>query len=117
MLAKRRIDNWRTLPRAVYNGEHDKEKTYSDGVFFNKDEVKTGTRFIHYGRRDRPTHWVVNGIWTITGRGSDRVKARIYTVRTLSDRLEIRCEETGEFRTMSFEYLVYSALWRVAEKE
>jgi hypothetical protein len=108
-----RIEDWQKLPRAPYDGSHDKPPTYSDATFFNKAEVRTGTRFTHYGRRGHPSIWVVNAIWTITGRGRDKVKSRIYTVRTLDDRIEIRCEETGEFRTMSFTYLVYSALWRL----
>lgn len=113
MLAKRRIEDWRRLPRAAYDGSHDRPETYRDDVFFNKAEVRTGTRILHYGRRTHPTTWIVDAIWTITGSGHDRVRSSIYTVRTLDDRIELRCEETGEWRTMSFTYLVYSSLWRL----
>jgi len=116
MLARRRIENWRSLPRAAYDGSHDKPETYRDGIFFNKSDIRTGSRIIHYGRRASKTTWIVNAIWTITGTGHDRVKSSIYDVRTLDDRLDLRCEETGEWRTMAFMYLVYSSLWRLRDE-
>lgn len=108
-----RIRDWQELPRAPYNGEHDKPETYRDGIFFNKADVKVGTKFTHYGRRNSPTTWIVHSIWTITGSGRDRVKSRVFNVRTLADFLEIRCEETGEYRTINFTYVCYSAIWRM----
>lgn len=110
-----RIRDWQELPRAPYNGEHDKTQRFSNSVFFDKSAVKTGTRILHHARRDRPTTWVVDGIFTITGSGRDKVKSRIYEARTLVDRLEMRCEETGERRTIVLQYAMYSALWEVQE--
>ena len=116
MLAKRWTEDWRILPRAVYDGSHDKPETYRDGIFFNKSDIKTGSRIIHYGRRASKTTWIIYDIWTFTGSGRDRVRSSVADVRTLDDRLDLRCEETGERRTMSFTYLVYSSLWRLPDE-
>jgi hypothetical protein len=89
---------------------------FADPIYFSKFNVRTGTRIRSYGRKSYGTTWVVNSITTITSGKYGRVKHNIAYVRTLEDVVELRCEETGEFRQCRFGYLSEAARWRLDDQ-
>src|SRR5215203_2411919 len=97
--------DWKTIPVAVY----------SDPIFFHKSRVKVGTRFRNYGRLTSDTTWVVQAIWTMSRGPMGVTRHYVASVRTLKDRLELRCEETGDVKLLAFDGMSYSAIWRLDE--
>lgn len=96
-------NSWQTAPIVVY----------SDPIFFHKSQIKVGSHFLHFGRRMPRTNWIVQRIWTFQKEKYGRVRSYVTDVRTLNDILEMRCEETGEIRSVRFGYISYSAIWRL----
>jgi hypothetical protein len=86
-----------------------------DPIFFHKSVVKVGTRFTYHGRLFPGTTWIVYRIWHIALSNGERVRTNPAWVVALKDRIEMRCEETGEIRSLSFDYISYSAIWRVRD--
>jgi hypothetical protein len=86
---------------------------FSDPIFFHKSNVKLGTRFRNYGRLTSGTTWVVQAIWTTTHGPMGETRHYVASVRTLKDRVELRCEETGTVKLLHFGGMSYSAIWRL----
>jgi hypothetical protein len=95
-------DDWRQAPIAVY----------SDPIFFSKYNVKTGTRFRHFGRRRSGTTWTVVNIWTFKPGKYGRTRHNVNEVQHLDDILVLH-SDSGEERTIRFGYASYSAIWRL----
>jgi hypothetical protein len=95
--------SWDRIPIAVF----------SDPIFFHKSNVKVGSRFRNYGRLTSDTNWVVQAIWTLSHSNFGVTRHYVASVRTLKDRLELRCEETGEVKNLTFSGMSYSAIWRL----
>jgi len=95
--------SWDKIPIAVF----------TDPIFFHKSNIRLGTRFRNYGRLTSGTTWVVQAIWTLSHSSFGVSRHMITNVRTLKDRLEMHCEETGEIKTLAFDYMSYSAIWRL----
>ena len=91
--------DWDRLPTVVY----------TDPIFFHKTQVRLGSRFRCFGRRNPNATWVAYGFWTHVKRG----KAYVTAPQTLSDLVRLRCEETGETLEITFGSLSYSAIWRL----
>jgi hypothetical protein len=104
MVASKKLA-WDKIPVAVY----------SDPVFFHKSNVKVGTTFRNVGRLSPNTTWVVQAIWTMTRTSLGITRHYVADVRTLQDRIELRCEENGETKNLAFGGMSYSAIWRVEE--
>lgn len=90
---------WRRLPVVIQN----------DLVFFHKTQLKLGSRIRCFGRRDSGTTWIIQRIWTFNTRG----RSHVTVPQKLDDVLELRCEETGEYRDLRFGSMSYSAIWRL----
>ena len=95
--------SYRDLPIAIQ----------TDPIFFHKSQLAVGARFRHMGRLRPGTTWVLQRIWTMRKERYGDVRMHTTSVQTLRDRLELRCEEDGNVRTPSFQYLSYSAIWRL----
>jgi len=100
-----KAESWRDAPIVVY----------TDAIFFHKSQIRVGSRFLHLGRRAPRTTWIVQRVWTFTSEKYGRVRQYVANVRTLNDILELRCEETGEERTIRFQYCSYSSIWRLQD--
>ncbi len=105
MAQTNKAESWRDAPIVVY----------TDPVFFHKTQVHVGSRFLHLGRRAPRTNWIVQRVWTFSSEKYGRVRQYVANVRKLDDILEMRCEETGEIRTVRFIYMSYSAIWRLQD--
>lgn len=87
-----------------------------DDVFFHKSQIEYGTRILCLGRL------TPNAIWRVTmiesnflgSRLGDIKLKKVNQIRYLSDVITLKSEETGEVRKMTFIYLSYSAIWRLA---
>ena len=101
------IKEWDKIPVAVY----------SDPIFFHKSNVKVGTRFRNVGRLTPNTTWVVQAIWTTSKGPMGNTRHYVASVRTLQDRVEMRCEENGDVKLLIFGGISYSAIWRLEEPE
>jgi hypothetical protein len=88
-------------------------RVFTDAVFFHKSQVKTGSRFICFGRTNFHTTWVVNSITHIFSEKRRMFQTKTAFVYALKDIVELRCEETGEFKKLRFSYLSYSAIYRL----
>ncbi len=104
MSAARKIA-WDRIPVSVY----------SDPIFFHKSNVKVGTRFRNYGRLTSGTTWVVQAIWTTSHGQFGVTRHYVASVRTLKDRVDLRCEENGDIKNLVFSGMSYSSIWRVAD--
>lgn len=85
----------------------------TDPIFFHKSQLAVGAKFRHMGRRRPGTTWTLQRIWTIKNEKYGRVRMHVASVQKLNDILELRCEEDGEVKTAVFQYLSYSAIWRL----
>lgn len=86
------------------------------GVFFKKEQVRLGTRFVYFGRLEHGLIWRVDSIYTWEkAQNSDRmVSRRVPYCQRLQDDVRLICESTGERKKVGFNYLCYSAVWRLA---
>lgn len=92
----------------------------ADPVFFTKSQVRIGTKLINVGRRNNliPMEWEVTRIYTYSiVRGQYRSR-RVETVNKLSDAIELVPVNAPKgyqrkFLELSFDYLSYSAIWRI----
>jgi len=87
-----------------------------DDTFFHKSQVEFGTRLLCLGRLTPNTIWQVTGIEShfLGTRVGDIKLKKVNQIRFLSDMITLKSEETGEVKKMSFIYLSYSAIWRLA---
>src|SRR4051812_17770569 len=88
----------------------------TDPIFFHKSQVSVGARFRHKGRLNPGTTWVLQRIWTMKNEKYGRVRMHVVSVQKLDDILELRCEETGEERSLRFVYSSYSSIWQLEEQ-
>jgi len=87
-----------------------------DDTFFHKSQIEFGTRILCLGRLTPNTIWEVVGIeshFLGTKAGDIKLK-KVNQIRYLSDVITLQNLETGEKKRMSFIYLSYSAIWRLA---
>lgn len=84
-----------------------------DDIFFHKTQIKIGTRLRYMGRLAPNTTWVVTSIRT---RDSKTGRLRPSdSVQKLSDDVYLRREDNRrDLRQGTFQYLSYSAIWRLA---
>lgn len=84
-----------------------------DIIFFKKEQLKIGMSLKYYGRHRPGTTWEVVGIWYFPlVRGQYR-RHKVDTVVTLQDQIDVVCKETGQHMELTFQYLSYSAIWRL----
>ena len=87
-----------------------------DNIFFHKSQLVPGVKLIYYGR------WEPMSIWEIVeikshylGKEVGDIKyKKVQKVIFLSDSLALKNVATGEIRTLTFSYMSYSAIWRLA---
>jgi hypothetical protein len=87
-----------------------------DDIFFHKSQLHYGTRLIYYGRLDPMSIWEIVDIKSyflgkVVGQYSLK---KVPEIRHLNDILYFRKINTNETKKMSFGYLSYSAIWRLA---
>jgi len=105
--------DWRSYPITSY--ETAPPEGEFDGIYFTKASIKRGTTITYYGRTAKGTKWIVETIWTFRREKYGRVRSWLNDVRTNNDIIELRNDETGEVRTLKFEYLASSARYRIDE--
>ncbi len=93
-----------------------------DPVFFKKNQITIGTELVYYGRHAPGTKWKVARILhfyneTPNKRNHWEGRLRLRRVEhpeTLNDALVLHCEN-GARMELTFQYVSYSAIWRLAE--
>jgi hypothetical protein len=93
-----------------------KPEVVLDDIFFHKSQLQYGTKLIYFGRWDPKSIWEVIDIKShFLGKEVGDVKIKkVNQVRFLSDSLTVRNVKTQETRTITFSYISYSAIWRIA---
>jgi hypothetical protein len=90
----------------------------ADPVFFHKSQVRIGTHLECKGRRTpNGKVWIVKSIRTFSIiRGQYRSR-KVNEVQKLSDAIELISTDgkRREYLELSFDYLSYSAIWRIAQ--
>jgi hypothetical protein len=97
---------------------------FKDRIFFDKEDVTVGTSLARTSRREPISFWQVTSILSlfrdkkegqVNFRATDKRKVarKVLSIRHFGDRLTIKNEKTGEMRTLSFAYIVTSAIWRL----
>lgn len=84
-----------------------------DPVFFSKDQLKVGSILKYYGRHAPGTTWEVTKIWYFTKVKGQYRSHRNQTVTKLDDAIEVVCQDDGTIMELTFQYLSYSAIWRL----
>jgi hypothetical protein len=89
------------------------ERVYADDpVFFHKAQISVGSQLWHFGRLDPKSLWEVYAIISY----NRKKQKHIQTTSKLLDVVYMRrVNSENETRYMTFGYLSYSALWRLAE--
>lgn len=77
--------------------------------FFNKADIRVGSTLKHFGVLASGTVWRVENIKTFQAAG--RPMKKVQVVEKVTDDITMYCIQTGDRRTMSFNYLRYSAIW------
>jgi hypothetical protein len=91
------------------------EITFTDPIFFHKSQIKIDTRLRYYGRMAPNTEWRVVKIVTFSQRKGAAVRRKhIDHVEHLSDDITLLKTGTNEVRVITFSYMSYSAIWRLA---
>lgn len=91
-----------------------------DNIFFHKYQVQIGTKLINIGRRNElPMEWEVTKIWTFNIVKGQYRSSRTDHVQKLSDAIELKPINPPrgwkrKYAEMSFQYLSYSSIWRIA---
>lgn len=94
----------------------------ADPVFFKKDQIREGVCLINYGRRNpQGTKWIVKRVLHFyqeepnsRNRWQGRLRHRkVSCPETLMDAVVLHCEN-GAKMELTFQYLSYSAIWRLA---
>jgi len=84
-----------------------------DPVFFHKSQIRIGTKLQYFGRIDHGEVWEVTEIKTYRFAKTGRVITRkVEVVEKLSD--DIVLMRGNNWRQVSFAYLSYAAVWRIA---
>jgi hypothetical protein len=88
-----------------------------DDVFFHKGQVRVGAVFRYVGRLDPNSLWRVTKIVSYERVGVGEYKEMPATaVRRLDDNIYlVRDGAPSRTRAMTFSYMSYSAIWRVAK--
>lgn len=81
-----------------------------DRVFFHRSQIKVGTRLIDFGRRNHGDEYVVIDIKTTNSRGK---LIPVPEPIKLSDLVVMRKLKHNEPRTVTFQSISYSAVWRL----
>lgn len=88
-----------------------------DDIFFTKEQIVRGIELQHCGRLDPGSIWVVTNIRSqFAGKVPGNYSWReVPAIRHLSDEITLRRVggRNGEIRTATFQYMSYSAIWRI----
>jgi len=100
----------------VKSVKRDKPDVILDDIFFHKSQVKYGKTLLYYGRWQPMSRWDVIKIEShfLGKEVGDVTTKKVNEVRYLSDIITVQNIETGQKRQLSFAYLSYSAIWRLA---
>jgi len=86
-----------------------------DPVFFHRQQVKVGVRFVNFGRMDHGSIWEVIQIYTHVVLASGNIRrSQVEQVERLSDDVLIRRQGRNDPRRCKFSTLSYSAIWRIS---
>ena len=90
-----------------------------DSIFFHKGQIKVGMILLYMGRLDPQSRWRVTSIkshfkTSATSKSPYRLR-EVDSVRHLSDDIHMEHTRTGATRSCTFQYLSYSAIWRIEE--
>jgi hypothetical protein len=87
-----------------------------DDIFFHKSQLNYGTKLVYYGRWEPMSTWEIVDIKShFLGKEVGDVKIKkVNQVRYLSDSLTLKNTVTYETRILTFSYMSYSAIWRLA---
>ncbi len=91
-----------------------------DPVFFKKNQITIGTELVYYGRHAPGTKWKVarilhfyNEVPSRKNHWEGRLRfRRVEQPQTLNDALVLHCEN-GARMELTFQYVSYSAIWRL----
>lgn len=86
-----------------------------DSVFFTKDQIKVGSELLYVGRHDPGVIWRVTAIYSFSTVNGQLRSRKVQTVQKLADEVQLVCvgRTKGRFLELSFQYLSYSAIWRI----
>lgn len=86
-----------------------------DDVLFHRRQIKRGVRLIYSGRTNHGDVYVVDEIRShrVNRRGTS-VEYGVDTPVHLSDWVVLKRLGSNQWRTVQFQYLSYSAVWRIA---
>jgi hypothetical protein len=87
-----------------------------DPVFFHKEQIHVGTRLIYFGRTHHGELWQVAAITTyrLNSRGRT-ISESVNDVLKLSDDVTlVRIGGEQSARKVSFGYISYTSIWRIA---
>lgn len=87
-----------------------------DDTFFHMSQLKVGDTLICYGRWQPLSRWViVNFDSHYLGKTVGVIKVKkVNELRRLGDIVTVRNIDTQEIKKLSFSYMSYSAIWRLA---
>jgi len=96
---------------------------FKDAIFFDKCDLKPGTKLYHSGRRIATEVWEVlyisslfrekpEGKKNYSAKDKKKILRKVNEVRHLTDRI-VLANSFGQRKSLSFSYLCYSALWRL----
>lgn len=85
-----------------------------DDVFFHKSQVRIGTAFVYMGRMDPLSVWTVVDVHTFARSKNGWKRRRAEEVAKLKDEVVLH-REGGQHKSLqlSFQYMSYSAIWRM----
>lgn len=114
MPSNQRKGNVVSLPTHNYNTRTPHPQYVDDDIFFSRERVKLGTRFINVGQRERGSTWVVNSILSpFIVKGGYEVRP-VQQVRYLSDVVVLQhVHDRKMFRRTTYGTMKYSAVWRI----
>lgn len=87
----------------------------NDSVFFTKDQLKVGSILRYYGRHAPNTVWEVTSIRYCVIHNSELRSHKVTIPQTLQDQVKVKCRNDGTCMELSFQYLSYSAIWRLEQ--
>lgn len=82
-----------------------------DNIFLHRSQVYVGLRLLYFGRLNHGEIWTIKQIKHYE---KNHKVSYIQHVETMKDEI-ILVNERNEIHQMTFGYMSYSALWRIAE--
>lgn len=103
--------------RAVTNGDVPTPTRWQgdDDVLFHRRQIKRGVRLIYSGRINHGDVYVVDEIRSSrVNRRGNLAEYQVDSPVHLSDWVVLKRLGSNQWRTVQFQYLSYSAVWRIA---